>query len=171
MSADIPTFNLSDSGDGMVPLNNNNNNQTTSFVPKMPEKNVGENKDMMDSTPIADIMGQPQDMMEPPSLSVDPRMIQQQVMVPPPPTTTMSVSGAETKEKKGKKNPFDLTDEQLHAVLVAACTAAAISKPVQEKLASTIPQFLNTQGNRSLVGLASTGAVAAIVFFIVNRYF
>jgi hypothetical protein len=167
MSADIPTFNLSDSGDGMVPLNNNN--QTTSFVPKMPEKNVGENKDMMDSTPIADIMGHPQDMMEPPSLSVDPRMIQQQVMVPP--TTTMSVSGAETKEKKGKKNPFDLTDEQLHAVLVAACTAAAISKPVQEKLASTIPQFLNTQGNRSLVGLASTGAVAAIVFFIVNRYF
>ena len=168
MSADIPTFNLSDSGDGMVPLNNNNN-QTTSFVPKMPEKNVGENKDMMDSTPIADIMGHPQDMMEPPSLSVDPRMIQQQVMVPP--TTTMSVSGAETKEKKGKKNPFDLTDEQLHAVLVAACTAAAISKPVQEKLASTIPQFLNTQGNRSLVGLASTGAVAAIVFFIVNLYF
>jgi hypothetical protein len=167
MSADIPTFNLSDSGDGMVPLNNNN--QTTSFVPKMPEKNVGENKDMMDSTPIADIMGHPQDMMEPPSLSVDPRMIQQQVMVPP--TTTMSVSGAETKEKKGKKNPFDLTDEQLHAVLVAACTAAAISKPVQEKLASTVPQFLNTQGNRSLVGLASTGAVAAIVFFIVNRYF
>ena len=160
MSADIPTFNLSDSGDGMVPLNNNN--QTTSFVPKMPEKNVGENKDMMDSTPIADIMGQPQDMMEPPSLSVDPRMIQQQVMVPPPPTTTMSVSGAETKEKKGKKNPFDLTDEQLHAVLVAACTAAAISKPVQEKLASTIPQFLNTQGNRSLVGLASTGAVTAV---------
>ena len=167
MSADIPTFNLSDSGDGMVPLNNNN--QTTSFVPKIPEKNVGENKDMMDSTPIADIMGHPQDMMEPPSLSVDPRMIQQQVMVPP--TTTMSVSGAETKENKGKKNPFDLTDEQLHAVLVAACTAAAISKPVQEKLASTIPQFLNTQGNRSLVGLASTGAVAAIVFFIVNRYF
>lgn len=169
MSADIPTFNLSDSGDGMVPLTNNN--QTTSFVPKMPEKNVGENKDMMDSTPIADIMGQPQDMMEPPSLSIDPRMIQQQVMVPPPLTTTMSVSGAETKEKKGKKNPFDLTDEQLHAVLVAACTAAAISKPVQEKLASTIPQFLNTQGNRSLIGLASTGAVAAIVFFIVNRYF
>lgn len=168
MSADIPTFNLSDSGDGMVPLTNN---QTTSFVPKMSEKNVGENKDMMDSTPIADIMGQPQDMMEPPSLAVDPRMIQQQVVTPPPPTTTMSVSGTETKEKKGKKNPFDLTDEQLHAVMVAACTAVAISKPVQEKLASTIPQFLNTQGNRSLVGLASTGAVAAIVFFIVNRYF
>ena len=126
---------------------------------------------MMDSTPIADIMGQPQDMMEPPSLAVDPRMVQQQVMTPPPPATTMSVSGTETKEKKGKKNPFDLTDEQLHAVMVAACTAVAISKPVQEKLASTIPQFLNTQGNRSLVGLASTGAVAAIVFFIVNRYF
>jgi hypothetical protein len=169
MSADIPTFNLSDSGDGMVPLTNNH--QTTSFVPKMPEKNVGENKDMMDSTPIADIMGQPQDMMEPPSLAVDPRMIQQQVMTPPPPATTMSVSGTETKEKNGKKNPFDLTDEQLRAVMVAACTAVAISKPVQEKLASTIPQFLNTQGNRSLVGLASTGAVAAIVFFIVNRYF
>jgi hypothetical protein len=68
------------------------------------------------------------------------------------------------------KNPFNLTDEQMQAVVVAACTAAAISKPVQEKLANYVPQFLNEQGHRSMVGLAATGAVAAGIFYVLKRY-
>jgi NADPH:quinone reductase-like Zn-dependent oxidoreductase len=76
-----------------------------------------------------------------------------------------------TKEVAPKKaNPMNLTDDQMLALIVAACTAAAISKPVQEKLASTVPQFLNAQGSRSVVGLASTGAVAALLFYIAQRY-
>ena len=159
--SDVRTLNLSDADDGMVSLNNN---QSTSFVAETPEKNVSEYKDIMDSTPIADIMGNSQDLQEPPMMAMDPRMMQpQQMMSAPPPTASKE---APTK----KANPMNLTDDQMQALVVAACTAAAISKPVQEKLASTVPQFLNAQGSRSLVGLASTGAVAALLFYVARRY-
>jgi hypothetical protein len=45
-----------------------------------------------------------------------------------------------------------------------------VSKPIQDRLATSIPKFLNEQGGRSLVGLASTGAVAAVIFFLVKDY-
>jgi hypothetical protein len=77
----------------------------------------------------------------------------------------------QTQEKKPEsKNPFNLTDDQFEALIVAACAAVAISKPVQEKLANFVPSFLNDQGHRSAVGLASTGLVAAIAFYIARRY-
>lgn len=159
--SDVRTLNLSEADDGMVSLNNN---KSTSFVEEKPEKNVSEYKDIMDSTPISDIMGNTQEISEPPMMAMDPRMMQpQQMMSAPPPTSV--------KEPVAKKaNPMNLTDDQMQALIVAVCTAAAISKPVQEKLASTIPQFLNAQGSRSLVGLASTGAVAAILFYVAQRY-
>jgi hypothetical protein len=56
------------------------------------------------------------------------------------------------------------------ALLVAACAAVAVSKPVQDKLVTSVPKFLNEQGSRSVVGLASTGLVAAIVFYFVKDY-
>ena len=62
------------------------------------------------------------------------------------------------------------TDVQFEALIVAICAALAISKPVQEKLANFVPQFLNDQGNRSMIGLASTGAVAAIAFLVIKKY-
>ena len=46
----------------------------------------------------------------------------------------------------------------------------AVSKPVQDRLATSIPKFLNDQGGRSMVGLASTGVVAAIVFYFMKDY-
>ena len=96
-------------------------------------------------------------------MAMDPRMMHQapQQMVSAPAATETSVK---------KANPMNLTDEQLQALVVAVCTAAAISKPVQEKLAGTIPKFLNAQGNRSMVGLASTGLVAAVLFYFAKRY-
>ena len=63
-----------------------------------------------------------------------------------------------------------LTDDQMTALLVAACTAAAISKPVQEKLSTSVPKFLNEMGQRSGVGLAATGAVAAALFYFGKSY-
>ena len=155
--SDVRTLNLSDADDGMVPLNDK---PSTTFVP---EKNVSEHKDTMDSTPIADVMGQPQEMLEPPMMAMDPRMMQQAA---PPPVQNVNKEAPATK----KANPMNLTDDQMLALIVAACTAAAISKPVQEKLASTVPKFLNAQGNRSLVGLASTGLVAAVLFYFAKRY-
>ena len=148
--------------DGMVPL-------TTSFVQQnQPEKNVSQNKEMtMDSTPISDIMGQPEMPLEPPMMESDPRVQQPIVMQQP---MVMQPQQQQQQMAPQTKNPFNLTDEQMQAVVVAACTAAAISKPVQEKLANYVPQFLNEQGHRSMVGLAATGAVAAGIFYVLKRY-
>lgn len=155
MSDSIPTLNLSEPEDGMVQIN------STNFVP---EKNVSENKQsMMDSTPINDIMSAPEDPLAPPMMAADPRMMQPQMMAPPQ-------AAPSPPPKKESNNPMNLTDEQMQAVIVAVCTAIAISKPVQEKLASAVPQFLNGQGSRSMVGLASTGLVAGILFFLISRY-
>jgi len=162
MSTDVRTLNLSENDDGMVPL-------TTSFVQNnQPEKNVSQNKEMtMDSTAIADIMGQPEMPLDPPMMESDPRVQQPVVMQQP-----MVVQQQQPQQQAAvqTKNPFNLTDEQMQAVVVAACTAAAISKPVQEKLANYVPQFLNEQGHRSMVGLAATGAVAAGIFYVPKKY-
>lgn len=159
---DIRTMNLSDNGDnGMVPLN-----PSTSFVShNSEEKNVSENKVTMDSTPIAELMGQ----SEPVEQQMMPVQMpaQMQMMAPAPapqPVMTEPVKAPES------KNPFNLTDQQMQALIVSACTAAAISTPVQEKLATMIPQFLNDAGRRSLVGLGATGLVAAILFHISQSY-
>jgi hypothetical protein len=162
MSTDVRTLNLSENDDGMVPI-------TTSFVQNnQPEKNVSENKEMtMDSTAIADIMGQPEMPLEPPMMESDPRVQQPVVMQQP---MMMQPQQPQQQAAPQTKNPFNLTDEQMQAVVVAACTAAAISKPVQEKLANYVPQFLNEQGHRSMVGLAATGAVAAGIFYVLKRY-
>ena len=156
-SDQVNTLNLSDDGEGMVPLHDN---PSTSFKP---EKNMSQSKETMDSTPINDIM------MEPPMMTDEPRM---QGMMPQ--MTAPQPQGAyptpQAPPEPEKKNPLNLTDDQLTALVVAACTAAAVSKPVQDRLATSIPKFLNEQGGRSMVGLATTGAVAAIVFYIVKDY-
>jgi hypothetical protein len=149
-------MNLSDADDGMVSLNDK---PSTTFVP---EKNISEHKDTMDSTPISDVMGQPQEMLEPPMMAMDPRMMHQ--------ASPQMVAPKEALAPVKKANPMNLTDEQMQALVVAVCTAIAISKPVQEKLAGTVPKFLNAQGNRSMVGLAVTGLVAAVIFYFAKRY-
>ena len=168
MSTDINTLNLADNGDGMVPLNDN---PTTSFINnerealQQPEKNVSQNKQTMDSTPINDIM------MEPPMMAEEPRM---QGMMPqmtaPQPQGSYAMPQQEQKAPESK-NPFNLTDDQMIALVAGAAAALAVSKPVQDKLVTSIPKFLNEQGSRSMVGLASTGLVAAIVFYISKDYF
>ena len=169
MATDVRTMNLSDNGDGMVSLNDN---QGTSFVPNIPpEKNVSENKQTMDSTSISDIMGQAEEPLEPPMMGTDPRMTQMHMQAPMMMAQQQQPVAQKTTEKKSEsKNPFNLTDDQFQALIVAVCAAAAISKPVQEKLANFVPSFLNDQGNRSAIGLASTGMVAAIAFYLARKY-
>ena len=189
---DVYTMNLSENSDGMVNLNNNKstnfiaNNQSNCLPPttlslqqqqqEMPnislEKNLSENKQIMDSTSISDIMGQPEAPLEPPMMAQDPRMTQMQMQAPmmqaqAPQQVTQQ---AQSTNNKGNNNPFNLTDEQFQVLVVAVCTAIAISKPVQEKLANFVPSFLNDQGNRSMLGLASTGVAAAIVFYVIKKY-
>ena len=161
----MTTMNLADDGEGMVPLTDK---PSTAFVPNQaynqPEKNVSQSKETtMDSTPINDIM------MEPPMMTDEPKM---QGMMPqmtaPQPQAAYPTSQAPPKPEN--KNPLNLTDEQLTALFVAACTGIAVSKPVQDRLATSIPKFLNEQGGRSMVGLAATGVVSAIAFYISKDY-
>mgnify|MGYP001480751548 FL=1 len=189
---DVYTMNLSENSDGMVNLNNNKstnfiaNNETNPLPPptfspqqqqqQMPniplEKNLSENKQIMDSTSISDIMGQPEAPLEPPMMAQDPRMTQMQMQAPmmQAQAQPQAQPQAQSNKSNGNANPFNLTDEQFQALVVAVCTAIAISKPVQEKLANFVPSFLNDQGNRSMVGLASTGVAAAAVFYIIKKY-
>src|SRR6056300_215315 len=159
-SDQVNTMNLADDGEGMVPLNDN---PSTSFTP---EKNIRQSKETttMDSTPINDIM------MEPPMMTDEPRMqgMMPQMTAPQPQAAYPAPQQAAPKPEN--KNPLNMTDEQLTALVLAACTAAAISKPVQDRLATSIPKFLNEQGGRRMVGLASTGVVAAIIFYFVKDY-
>ena len=166
MSHDVRTMNLADSGDGMVSLQDAVS--TTFIAQNAPEKNLTQGKGpIMDSTPISDIM--PELPLEPPMMD-DPRAQQPIVMTQPMVMQSQGAQPAQQQQQAQKKNPFNMTDEQYLAVIVAACTAGAISKPVQEKLANFVPQFLNDQGHRSMVGLITTGAVAASAFYIINNY-
>jgi hypothetical protein len=163
---DIRTMNLSDNADaGMVSLN-----PSTSFVSE--EKNVSENKVTMDSTPISELMGQPEpvDVAQnaPMQMQMPAQMPMQMQMMAAAPQPVMAEPA--TAKAPESKNPFNLTDQQMQALIVSACTAAAISTPVQEKLATMIPQFLNDAGRRSLIGLAATGIVAAVLFHIGQSY-
>ena len=163
---DVRTMNLADSGDGMVSLQDAVS--TTFIAQNAHEKNLTQSKGPpMDSTPISDIM--PELPLEPPMMD-DPRAQQPIVMTQPMMQQAQGVPPAQQQQAAQKKNPFNLNDEQWLAVIVAACTAGAISKPVQEKLANFVPQFLNDQGHRSMVGLITTGAVAASAFYIINNY-
>ncbi len=165
------TMNLSDSGDGMVPLNFEApaNQMTPETVQnKAPEKNVNKEHIKMDSTPLNDIMTS-QEVME----------SQQPMMMAPPQSTMMAQqpmmmapqqqAPAQAQQPLPSKNPFNLTDEQMQALVVAVCAAIAFSEPVQSKLGSTIPQFLSEAGNRSMVGLLVSGLVAAILFYFGQR--
>ena len=170
MATDINTLNLSDNGDGMVPLNDN---PTTNFISKTEtpqasqyaEKNVSQNKDTtMDSTPINDIM------MEPPMMMDEPKMqgMMPQMTAPQPQGAYMAPQAQQAAPEK--KYPLNLTDDQVIALIAGAAAALAVSKPVQDRLVTSVPKFLNEQGSRSVVGLASTGLVAAIVFYFVKDY-
>ena len=168
MSTDINTLNLSDNGDGMVSINDN---PSTNFVndSRAPafsehEKNVSQNKQTMDSTPINDLM------MEPPMMMDEPKMqgMMPQMTAPQPQGGYMVPQQQQAAPES--KNPLNLTDDQMIALLAGAAAALAVSKPVQDKLVTSVPKFLNEQGSRSMVGLASTGLVAAIVFYFVKDY-
>jgi hypothetical protein len=151
----VNTMNLFDDGDGMVPLQDK---PSTAF--KTNEKNVSKDKDEMDSTPINDIM------MDDPR--VQPQMVQAQPQQGGYPAT--ATPSQETDSIPESKNPLNLTDDQLTALIVAVGAAIAVSKPVQDRLATSIPKFLNEQGGRSVVGLATTGVVTAIIFYITKTY-
>ena len=119
----------------------------------------------MDSTPIADIMGGPEVMdMGPPLMAVAPAMQMQMPMMPAP-----QQQAHQPQAVLPSKNPLNLTDEQMQALLVGTCAVIAFSNPVQEKLAGILPQMLAENGSRNTTGMVVTGLVAAILFYFGQR--
>ena len=115
MSTDIYTMNLSESSDGMVPIDMGNRSnafvpeaQSNTYAPEIKEeKNIHDYKDDMDSTPISDVLGGPQEgtSLEPPLMAVDPRAVQvaqANAMMP-----QVQAATQKTEDPTKKKNPFD----------------------------------------------------------------
>lgn len=165
-------MNLNDTDDGMVPLYPSKQSPPPpqKTPPKIPEKNIPKQQTTMDSTPIADIMQDGPGMMMD---SQDPRaQFMQQPMMPPPPMSAAALGPVQQKAQaaQASKNPFNLTDDQMRSLIAGVAAIIAFSKPIQDKLSTTIPQFLNEAGSRSTTGLIATGLIAALVFYFAQRF-
>ena len=132
--------------------------------PKEPEKNIDTIKrTKMDSTPINDIMESQPEM---------PHMMQPQMGAMPAqmptlaPQQTMAQPAAVHMKSK---NPMNLTDEQMDAVVAALAAIAAFSAPAQERLGSFVPNFADESG-RSMTGMLVSGLLVAILYFFARRY-
>ena len=114
-----------------------------------PEKKIDESQMADFSTPIDEIMEDPAMM----SMQSQPQQQQPQ-----------------QQQAKKTKNPFGLTDEQFQAALAGVAAIVAFSKPVQGRLGSMVPSFMNEAGEASMTGLAVTALVAAILFFFAKKF-
>jgi len=165
----VETMNLSDGGEGMVdlqmappmapsskPANTLKERTGNAFVPDPNNNLLNSKEDMMDATPLDDVYTE--EMVPPPQqapMHMMQPMPQQQAPLQAPPTQS--------------KNPFNLTDEQMQALVIVVAASIAFSNPVQEKLGTTIPNFL-VDGDRSTVGLVASGVVAAAIFYFGMRF-
>jgi len=165
----METMNLNDMDEGMVPLYPPPQSQAPPppqppppAPPMSSEKNIPKQQITMDSTPIADIM---QDMPD----AQDPRA---QFMMPPqvPMVQQAAMPVQKSKSAGASKHPFGMTDEQYSALIAGVAAVIAFSQPIQNKLSTTIPQFLTEAGTRSTTGLMATGLIAAIVFYLAQRF-
>ena len=64
-------------------------------------------------------------------------------------------------KKESKKNPLNLTDEQMQAVIAGIAAAVVFSPTVQQKLSVTVPQI--EMG--SVTSLLLSGTIVAAVFY------
>ena len=185
----ISTMNLNDmGGDSMTPLFQTQPAQSappTTAPPKIdfsykanvtfpqqnaPEKNISKPKGM-DSTPISDIMPG-EDMLGPIGGGPDPRFMmaqqpmysQQQMPMP------QGYQQQPQKPAVASKNPMNLTDDQVEALLAGIVALIAFSGFAQDKLSTMIPKFLNEAGKQSMVGMLVTALLAAVLFYFGRRF-
>jgi len=159
-------MNLNDDGGGMVSFQPSPPpQQQPPMQKKTHEKNIVKQHIAMDSSPISDVMDGGPDMM----MQQDPRMQNMPMMMPQAPMVQTANSTSTSVDKK-TNNPFNLTDQQMQAIIAGVCAIIAFSKPVQDKMASTIPQFLAESGSRSNVGLLVTGLIASLIFYFIQKF-
>jgi hypothetical protein len=156
----IQTMNLSSDDSGMVPLEQNSN-----------QKNIyNNNKETMNSaTPLDEVLGLSDFGGAP--LQQDPRMMPQHQAAMAPQMPYMQVATQQpSPPQQQNKNPFNLTDDQMESLFVGFVAVVAFSKPVQEKLAQFIPQFVNENGSQSTISMLISGIVAAILYYFGRRF-
>jgi hypothetical protein len=131
------------------------------LLPNPTEKNIGESQ-MAEfaSTPIEEVMPGPNQMLQD-EVQGPPRMVQAK-------RQPRETSGEGSSSKS--KNPFGLTDDQYQAALAGVAAVIAFSKPVQGKLSTMVPKFLNEAGDMSVTGMVVTALIAAIVFYLARKY-
>ena len=131
---------------------------------KESEKNIDTNKKTtMDSTPINDVMEQmpQQDMPMPPQAAPVMMPAQQPIQQ----VQTQAIPNVPMKSK----NPMNLTDEQMDALVAAISAIIAFSGPAQDRLGSFIPNF-QSEGSRTMTGMLVSGLLVAVVYFMIRRF-
>ena len=132
----------------------------------VPEKNISKSK-AMDSTPINDIMPG-EDYLGPAGGGPDPRymMAQQPMFVQQQIPTPQGYQ----KKTVDSKNPMNMTDEQVEALLAGVVALLAFSGFAQDKLSTMIPKFLDEAGKQSTIGMIITALLAAVLFYFGRRF-
>jgi hypothetical protein len=135
-------------------------NQHELFKPEIKPPQI----EMDFSTPIADVVPSAEFEMAP-SMGGPYKNPQNQKVV------ALSLDNAASgSSSPASKNPFGLNDEQLNATIAGLAAVVAFSKPIQNKLADLIPKFMSDSGNLSATGMLATAFVAAVIFYIVNKF-
>lgn len=137
-----------------VPTGLLKNEDLETFFPK---KDVGQSQMADFGTSIEELMPGPGQMM------------QNEVMGNPQQAPSQAQDDSPKKAKKGTA-PFGLTDDQFTALLAGVAAIVAFSKPVQGKLTTMVPKFIGENGDVSMMGLALTGLIAAIIFYFAKNY-
>ena len=144
------------------------------------QDNTMQMSSMAFSTPISDLdyeepmnnhMSADMHTVIPPQASIAPHEMlmahpAQQVQQKPPSPEPSTPAVVEE-----KKFPLGLTKEQYEALIVAALVALVFYPDVQAKLAIYIPNFMSKDGSRSMAGLAVSGLIVAVGFYLARRYF
>jgi len=164
----VTTMNLADSGGDGTPVSFGAPEPSKEFkipqglvMPNDAEKNINKEKEM-DSTPISDLMGG--DMA---TGSPDPRLMMNN------PSMYMQQAVAQSPSAKppgGKKNPMNLTDDQMEALFAGIVAVIAFSIPVQMKFSTMIPQYLSESGERTTVGTIASAVLVAALFYFGKRF-
>ena len=132
------------------------------------EKNI--NNIEMDSTPLSELMSGPEVFDTMPS-SHDPRMMQ----MPPPQQPKQETSSyvqprAKSKAPPATQYPFNLTEEQMDALIAGLSAVVAFSTVVQDKMVTVLPSAFNESGSRTTMGIVVTGIIAAIAYYIMKKF-
>ena len=132
------------------------------------------------STPISDLeyeepmnnmMSADMHTVIPPQASVAPHEMLMAQQAPQPPATPPPAAAPAPAPSVEKKYPLGLTKEQYEALIVAVLVGLVFYPDVQAKLAVYIPNFMSKDGSRSLAGLAASGLIVAVGFYLARRYF